>query len=186
MERPCFSVEHERLGEGDNKNPSRQKSRSYIWRRVCPQTELEDPQTPQICCPAFNHASNRGANAGHVCSSSEKPATPFILLNEGQCNSVDLILLVLFSHTNNIQDGMTATFSRESFNPNDAFQAACAQNDVMAFMEKVRRRELAAEGARALVDEFCQFLNEERTWHLMEVVVPELRSPEIHMYVHVT
>ncbi|MDI1490063.1 MAG: hypothetical protein OHK93_001262 [Ramalina farinacea] len=78
-------------------------------------------------------------------------------------------------------DGMTATFSRESFNPNDAFQAACAQNDVMAFMEKVRRRELAAEGARALVDEFCQFLNEERTWHLMEVVVPELRSPEIHI-----
>lgn len=81
---------------------------------------------------------------------------------------------------------MTPTFSRESFNPNDAFEAACAQNDVMAFMEKVRRRELAANSAKALVDDFCRFLNEERTWHLMEVVVPELRSHEDRRYAHVS
>lgn len=65
---------------------------------------------------------------------------------------------------------------KEFNNLNNPLHAAIYQDTVIEFMQFVRDNEFKGTTGQALMRDFLAYVNNEKVWHLAEMVVPEFRE----------
>ena len=63
---------------------------------------------------------------------------------------------------------------------NDPQKTSLLQHTIMEFMDEVRKTTSGTSPSidksnRALVNEFCEFVDDKEVWHLAQAVIPEFR-----------